>query len=379
MKKVMIVAGMLALFTAPAMLQAQTGKKEKAEKAEKKEKMEKVEKVEKVEKIELTEKEEAPARRETKEITIRQNGDKEVNLKVEIKGDDITVNGKPLAEYKDKDVIINKRKITVTDGKKSMTWNMGPGQEFGEDFMRHFELEKEAMAKPGAFLGVTSEDTDKDAGAKITEVVKGSAAEKAGLKKDDIITKVGDTKITNPENLSDVVSAQKPNEEVTIGYKRNGKDNTTKATLGQRKVSPRIYSFRGPEAAPGEDFMIPRISPDINLEGLEDMQINGSFDFPGHAFFPRQKKVGLKLQDTEDANGVKVINVEDSSAAAMAGIKKDDLIIQINDHKIATTDDAREELVPDEDKRAYKIKALRNGTEMIFDVKIPRKLKTADF
>jgi serine protease Do len=40
----------------------------------------------------------------------------------------------------------------------------------------------------GAFLGVTTEEAKE--GAKITNVVKESAAEKAGLKKDDIITKV---------------------------------------------------------------------------------------------------------------------------------------------------------------------------------------------
>jgi serine protease Do len=44
-----------------------------------------------------------------------------------------------------------------------------------------------------ALLGVVSEKNDN--GAKITSVTKESAAEKAGLKKDDIITKVGDTKI----------------------------------------------------------------------------------------------------------------------------------------------------------------------------------------
>lgn len=106
-----------------------------------------------------------------------------------------------------------------------------------------------------------------------------------------------------------------------------------------------------------------------NFEMLAD-------NYPG---FPRQKRIGLKLQDTEDANGVKVINVEDSSAAAAAGLKKDDIITNINDKKIDNTDDAREELVPEEGRKSYKIKALRNGSEMTFEVKIPRKLKTANF
>jgi len=36
-------------------------------------------------------------------------------------------------------------------------------------------------------------------------------------------------------------------------------------------------------------------------------------------------------------------------------------------------------MAPDPEKKSYKIKAKRNGAEMNFDVKIPRKLKTADF
>ena len=61
-----------------------------------------------------------------------------------------------------------------------------------------------------------------------------------------------------------------------------------------------------------------------------------------------------------------------------AGLKKDDIITEINGQKISNTDDAREQLMEVAEKSAYTIKAKRNGTEMSFDVKIPKKLKTAN-
>ena len=348
----------LAFAMLPFCLMAQDVKKEKIEKEEKSKQKEKVKK-------------------ESREIIIRQKGDKDIQLKVEINGDNVTVNGKPLSEFKDDDITINKRKMMITDGNNKMYWNFSPGADghFDEDLLRKMEMDNDFGHS--AFLGVTTED-DGD-GAKVTEVVKGSAAEKAGLKKDDIITKVANEKITGPEVLSDVIGFKKPKDEVKVTYKRGGKEATVKAILGEKKSSKiKSYSYSSPRAR-ARTFTMPRISPDINMEGF------GQFDMPaiagmdGFEMFGRQKKIGLKLQDTEDGVGVKVINVEDSSTAAIAGLKKDDVITQINEKKIDNTDDAREELVPEEDRKSYKIKALRNGAEMTFDVKIPRKLKTADF
>lgn len=365
MKKILAAAGILTVLTAPAGLFAQDVKEEK------------------IEKDIRIEKDRKPAKekKQTEEIIIRKNGDKEIKLNVEINGDDIKVNGKPLSEFVDKDVTINKKKIIISDGDRKMSWNFDGadmedfGKNFGENFSRQFRIEND-MAGSGAFLGVTTEE---DNGAKVTDVVKGSAAEKAGLKKDDIITKVNDDEISGPESLSDIISAKKPDDEVKITYKRNGKSATAKATLGKRKEA-RTYSFSSPRGQ-FRTFTLPAHPP---MQGLNADNFNFNNDnfelladnYPG---FPRQKRIGLKLQDTEDANGVKVINVEDSSAAATAGLKKDDIITSINDKKIENTDDAREELVPEEGRKSYKIKALRNGTEMTFEVKIPRKLKTANF
>jgi len=321
------------------------------------------------------EQEDKPGKKESQEIIIRQKGNRDMKLRVEINGDNVTVNGKPLSEFSDKDVTINKRRMIITDGNKNMMWNFnfnnqdfgGFGESFGQDLMKDLDIEIEREESNKAFLGVTTEKNER--GAQIREVVSGSAAEKAGLKVGDIITKVGDESVGGPEELADLVSFKKPGDEVKISFLREGKKESTKAILGKRERQPDNEQGARPRI---RSFNFPPMTPEVNMEGMEDFP-------PMNIPTGRGKKIGLKLQDTEEGNGVKVINVEDSSAAATAGIRKDDLITEINGRKIANTDDAREELVPDPEKKSYQITVNRNGSPQTFEVKIPRKLKTANF
>lgn len=331
------------------------------------------------------EKDKAPAKKETQEIIIRNKGDKEMNLKVEINGDNITVNGKPLEDFIDNNITINKRKMIIRDGDQMMHFDLGDGPEafnFDKNFQYNFNVDGDAMGNMNkAFLGVTTEAVVD--GVKVVGVSKGSAAEKAGLKNDDIITKIGNEKITSPDGLSDIIGNKKPADEVKVAYKRKGKSSTMKVVLGKRAIQKnKSYTFTSPYPAPHARNM-PAMPPLPNMEGFNEAfsgdvfgNIDGA-DFDGA--FGRRKKIGIKLQDTEEGGNVKVINVEDSSAAAIAGLKKDDLITEINGKKIDNTDAAREELMQDEDRKSYKMKVNRAGSEMMFDVKIPRKLKTAEF
>jgi serine protease Do len=337
--------------------------------------------------------------KKTEEIIIKQNGDKDLNLKVEINGDKITVNGKPLAEFKDENVSINKRKMLITDGSKSMTFNFGNGQDMMQQFMEDGD---EGDNKDKPFLGVVTEskndgENNKSVkGALVTSITKESAAEKAGLKIGDVITMINDKPVEDPTSLSEAVCWYKPNEEVTVKYVRDGKEKKTKATLGKRKISKkRSFTFNGDNGEGARIFAMPNMD-NIELEGrLKDLDhrlngLNNDFapfnNFEGNVegnfnienMFPRQKKLGLKIQDTEDGGNVKIIAIEDSSAAAAAGLQKEDLIVEIDGKKIDNTDQAREQLVPEEGKKLYKMKILRNKQEMNIDVKIPRKLKTAN-
>jgi serine protease Do len=338
-------------------------------------------------------------KKETQEIIIRKKGDKDVNVTVQVKGDEILVNGKPLAEYKGDDVTISKRKMhIITNGMNNMfkvDGNInddivinGMGNGNGFQFWNDDNGGKEEKY---TFLGVTT--SDDDAGAKITDVSEGSGADKAGLKEGDIIIKVGDKKIEGPNDLSEAIRAMKPKDEAKITYKRDGKENTTKAKLGEKvEKNVRIFSMSGPGGGQNwgqQDFnfnfpngggattiprmpRMPRVNMNGNFEGLGERMEELSLAFG-------RPKLGLKIQDVEEGEGVKIIDVEEETPVAKAGLKKDDIITEIDGKKISNTDDAREQLRPSEEKKSYSIKAKRNGSAMNFEVKVPKKIKTASF
>ncbi|MEO8610473.1 MAG: PDZ domain-containing protein [Chloroflexota bacterium] len=83
-------------------------------------------------------------------------------------------------------------------------------------------------------LGVQLEDTDQ--GVTIREVVSGSPAEKAGLKVNDIITKIGDKDIKTASDAADAVQAQKVGDKITIEVKRGTETQTVDATLEASSV-----------------------------------------------------------------------------------------------------------------------------------------------
>ena len=120
--------------------------------------------------------------KKTKEIIIRKNGDKVSKMTIEIDGDSIRINGKPLADYHGDDVSVIKRDF-MKGRSRNFLWS--PENDKDMDLIVD---DNEMDEKPRRIFGVMSEKTTE--GVKITSVIKGSAAEKAGLQKEDIITRV---------------------------------------------------------------------------------------------------------------------------------------------------------------------------------------------
>ena len=225
---------------------------------------------------------------------------------------------------------------------------------------------------PGAFLGVTSLQSDKGPqGAKVGEVSEGSAAEKAGLKEGDVITKVDEKTIDGPESLSTTIRKYKPGDKVTITYNRNGKEQKATAELGKNKRDAFEYY----------NFKTPNWDNDNNAELQLRKYMDGapkSFNF---SFGDNSLKLGIRAQDTEDGKGVKVVDVDDESAAAKAGIKEGDIITRFDGKEVNSANTLAElARVSREDKTkpTVKVSLLRGGKPLEVEVKTPRKLKTAD-
>jgi putative serine protease PepD len=83
-----------------------------------------------------------------------------------------------------------------------------------------------------AYLGVRIDTTA--SGALISSVQGGTPAAKAGLKAGDVVTSLGGTQISSPEELASVINAHKPGDRVTITYKRGGDSHSVQLTLATR-------------------------------------------------------------------------------------------------------------------------------------------------
>ena len=68
-------------------------------------------------------------------------------------------------------------------------------------------------------------------GVAVLEVVSSSPAEKAGLQKGDIITKIEKEEISSVAELRYELYKHNPGDKVVITYNRNGKELTSEVTL----------------------------------------------------------------------------------------------------------------------------------------------------
>ncbi len=219
---------------------------------------------------------------------------------------------------------------------------------------------KKSDGTPRAFLGVMSEKNEK--GAKITSITKESAASKAGLQKDDIITKVNDETITGSEDLFETIRKFKPEDKVSITYLRDGQEKTTSAVLG-KTIEMDVMDFNFEDRfGGGFDFDMPQ------LRELDKLNWN----------FSRKPRLGIEIQDTEDGKGVQVIEVEDETPAQKAGLQEKDIITSINGKSVTSVDEIKAALKDLKEGDLIKAGITRSGKAQTLDIKIPKKLKTAD-
>lgn len=302
---------------------------------------------------------------QTEEVIIRKKGSKDVDIRIQITDDNILINGKPMVEYKDDSVKVIFRKFDLGD--------VGYYKELGDAFEGMSKaFGPQGVAKKRTFLGVSTEKENE--GLEIESVTKGSPAEKAGLKEDDVLLSLNDTKLTSPQQLYELVTARKAGEKVKITYKRDGKKKTTSVTLAEKEETVRSFSWVERDGQRNV-FTIPRV-PEAPVMRFFERSEKG--DAPGMNFTMNSRpKLGIKIQDTDEGNAVKVMSVDDNSPAAKSGLQANDLIQEIDGKKVMNTDDAREVLQMVRDKNKYTIQVIRLGKPVLVEVVIPKKLKTA--
>jgi serine protease Do/serine protease DegQ len=136
-------------------------------------------------------------------------------------------------------------------------------------------------------------------GALVTQVQKGSAAEKAGIKINDVVTSVNGQQVRSGGELRNAIGLLRVGDKVEIGLLRDGKPRKVGATIGARTdVIPVAAEF------------------------------NPNFE-------------GASLEDA-DGSGVLVRGVEAGSPAAQSGLRPNDVIYGVNKAPVRNLEELKE-------------------------------------
>lgn len=292
-------------------------------------------------------------KKKTQTITIVRSGESEEKITVEVDGDKVTVNGKPIADYKGEvEVIAGETDVyRVRPGRlNALRVPAAPVAVAGMDGDHLISWNSNS-----AVLGVSTENGE--GGASIKDVTSGSAADKAGLKEGDIITKVNEQNVADADDLPAAISKFKPEDKITITYKRDGKEQTTTATL-QKNDHSFDHAFAIADKFEHFDFD-------------HDMGHGKSF------VFSRKPRLGLQVEDLQDGNGVKVLDVNAETPAGKAGIQKDDVISSFNGKEIKGVDELKASMKDVKEGDTVKVTLKRGGSSQTVDITFPKAVKKA--
>jgi hypothetical protein len=117
----------------------------------------------------------------------------------------------------------------------------------------------ETPTRPG-YMGVLADDRqDRGRGVRILDVYAGSPAERAGVRKQDLVTGVGDVRVRQMTDLAEVLALYAPGETVELTVLRGNTRQKLNVTLGRQPekkrtagAAPEPIPAPPAEAAPGE-------------------------------------------------------------------------------------------------------------------------------
>ena len=177
----------------------------------------------------------------------------------------------------------------------------------------------------------------KSRGALVSDILAGGPAEKAGLKQGDVITRLAGKEIKDPRQLQLIVADIPAGQIVAVELFREGKPLTLQVTL----VSTDSAAALKPKST----------SPQSGWFGLTVEEI------------PKNMRI-------KGLSGVIVAEVEEEGVAAEAGIQRGDIIVAINQKRVANLNDYGMAMKAAERKGSVAILVKRGENSIFFALKI---------
>ncbi len=213
------------------------------------------------------------------------------------------------------------------------------------------------MIDGGGFLGIYAENISREnmdryhmnqvRGVGVTQVIKDSPAEKAGLRKDDVILRIDGENVTSVRKLNRVVSELAPDQSVRVTFSRGGAEQEITATIGKRNNTSMVGDlFRGePRVWKWEGDLKNFDRKNFKFEGLDKFRDNGDLTF----VLGNSRRIGVSTMELTKqladyfgitgGKGVLVTSVSDDGPAAKAGVKAGDVITAIDGEAVDSPGD----------------------------------------
>jgi serine protease Do len=183
----------------------------------------------------------------------------------------------------------------------------------------------ESLQKHGkvvrGWLGIAIQDLDQElrrafklpadaSGVVISDLTPGAPAERAGLKRGDVIQKVNGVPVNSTGELRNAIAAGGTGTDVKLDILRDGKPRTVTAKLGEMPAEPGETAEKpGSRAEPG------------SLDGLTLESLNPALR--------RKFQIGSGV-----TQGAVVTSVAPGSPAARAGLRPGDVVLEVNREKV---------------------------------------------
>lgn len=200
------------------------------------------------------------------------------------------------------------------------------------------------------YLALYPQDIDEDLaqalklkstmGTLVADVTPDGPADKAGIKRGDVIVEFNGKKVENSMQLRNMVAQVPPGKTAEVMLIRNGKDLRLKVRLGER---PGAAETESPAQRPGSERMSRKLG--ISVQTLT----------PDLA-----EQLGYR-----DAKGVVITEVASGSPADEAGLQRGDLIQEVNRTSIQTSEDF-EDKIKDLEEGDVVALLVRRGTNTFF-------------